>query len=290
MVPSCGFGSAPADLLTSALVQKTRTIKNLSTGQVVVSIQGIKCHASGGSVQSAVHTLAVYGLRKSIAASAPFALSPLRPEMEVKVDSLDGKAMKKLGFGVTGLSLQSDHDRAIVHRTWGLLRKAKEDDLDCHDYGPRFAFRSVMKFPNTLQKLLFAAWYYSTALLLVVVPPARMVARHYYKPGSGLSAEKRQGNFFEFRATAVADKAEVEGAEAEDWSTNRYTIATMRFSGDIYDFTALSLAEAAIVLTQDTGYTIAGKVRGVVTPSMLGEPFMERLFEAGLQTNFETCH
>jgi hypothetical protein len=276
-------GSVPADLLTLAMVDENRREFHTPTSQVVVSIHDIKCRVTGGSVRSAVHSIATYGMKKCLEAFAPFALSPVRPVRGSDgLTDLSASYLKRLGFGTVGLSLQGDNDRAVVHRSWGLMKQAADESDIMYSYGPRFTFKSVARFAGAIKKATFTAWYYSTVMLLSMLPVTRRVALHRYPAGSGPTPEERRNNFFEYRGVAVADFKDKTVAQPGERPPAGLTRGTLRFDGDMYEFTALALAEAADVLLDDADGTLAGKLRGVVTPAMLGDPFKARLLSAGL--------
>ncbi len=57
----------------------------------------------------------------------------------------------------------------------------------------------------------------------------------------------------------------------------------MRFEGSMYLLTGICLAEAAVTIARDRtpAHEIGG---GMLTPAMLGAPYLERLQKAGLKT------
>ena len=79
----------------------------------------------------------------------------------------------------------------------------------------------------------------------------------------------------EWRAIAHAD--------VSDPSDPKRAYGRMRFEGSMYLLTGIFLAEAAVTIARDR--TLAHDVGGgLLTPAMLGVPYLERLQKAGLRT------
>jgi hypothetical protein len=267
MIPSCGIGVVPSDLSTKLLATYIRRTFHAPTAEVLVAIHDVSARPSGGTINSVCHTLSA-GLPALLEACAPFALSPCKPApSEEYVPTLPGLNMFGVQtvaeLGTLIVSPQDDHDRAVVHRSWGLHGP--------EGYGQRFGFAARLRMPGPV-----SAWWwrikYVAEVLALMVPPVRwVVCRWMYPAGTGLSAVQREKNFFEYRTLGVAD---TEGKQK--------AIAEMGYTGDAYEFTGLALAEAAVVLING-GTEAHTRGGGVLTPAMLGEGFAKRLGAAGVR-------
>lgn len=61
----------------------------------------------------------------------------------------------------------------------------------------------------------------------------------------------------------------------------------MRWKGSMYDLTGVCLAQAALVLAREK--TLAHDIGGgVLTPSTLGESYLEKLQNSGLEVEMRT--
>ena len=61
----------------------------------------------------------------------------------------------------------------------------------------------------------------------------------------------------------------------------------MRYEGGIYNVTGIFVTEAAMVILRGPKDILARKLGGgILTPSTLGQPFIDRLIQAGV--TFET--
>ena len=143
-------------------------------------------------------------------------------------------------------------------------------------YGPRFHFNEYMKVRNVF---IGAAVHFVLAIgmLALALPPVRwLVEKFVFAPGQGATKEVTSKEMIEYRTIAIAD---------QDTPTPKRAISRMRYEGGLYYLTGVFLAEAAITILRDD--TIAAKLGGgLLTPAMLGQPFVDRLRRAGVQ--FET--
>jgi len=95
-----------------------------------------------------------------------------------------------------------------------------------------------------------------------------------YKPGTGPARESTKGDALELRAVAVAEQLA---------KTPRKALATFRFEGGMYTLTAILLAEAAVVLLTKEEELKKQHGPGFLTPSCLGDDYLERLDKAGVK-------
>ena len=174
------------------------------------------------------------------------------------------------GLGNLTTSVAGSTDRAIVHRSWGLIN-------DGRTYGSNFQFYEYMAVRN---KLIGVAVHLAIAvgMAAIALSPVRWLLRKIvYAPGQGPSKAVTNLEHIEYRAIATADLSGQQSSRA---------FARMRWNGGIYHLTGVLLAEAAMVILREeaTARTLGG---GLLTPATLGQPFVERLRRAGLLIEVE---
>lgn len=168
-------------------------------------------------------------------------------------------------LGILTTSLFAAANTAIVQRSWALLDGGRL-------YGPRFTYQEYRKVRNravgTGVHLAMGLLY-----LVMVTPLLRWIAKRFvYEPGQGPSKESTMNDLIEYRAIGTAD---------QDSSRRKRALATFRYEGGTYYLSGLLLAEAAMVILRndDLPDKLGG---GVLTPAMLGQPFVDRLRSAGV--------
>ena len=166
-------------------------------------------------------------------------------------------------LGIVTTDFKSGPNVAIVQRTWGLLDRGNY-------YGQYFQYNEYMRVHNSFVGL---AVHLATAfgMLALSLPPIRwLLKKCVYKPGEGPAKETAKTNFVEYQAIATADTQPLTRA-----------FAKVRWDGSLYFLTGVLPAEAAILILRDE--TVAKRLGGgLLTPAMLGQPFIDRLKRAGL--------
>ncbi|KAL8674809.1 MAG: hypothetical protein Q9168_000790 [Polycauliona sp. 1 TL-2023] len=271
IIPEIGLESAPSDLLAWTLATLIREDLSLDTRNIVASVHKMTGTPSGGTLATITGILDHYSLAELSKSSAPWALSPVPgPEtskpLPLATKLLGVRKMEHLGTLTT--SITAGPNVAIVQRSWGLLGGPKS-------YGPNFQYNEYMRVKNSL-----AGYIIHAALCLgfvaLIVPPVRWLiqwaAHNFYAPGQGASKDTTAKDVFELRAVAEAD---------EDVANPRMAMAKFRYDGGSYYLTGIFLAEAAMVLLTNDDLTskLGG---GLLTPAMLGQPFIDRLRNAGI--------
>ena len=142
MIPCCGFDCVPSDLLTWVATSYNNRHFGAPTRRVNLCINSIKGGISGGTLATVLQAIELHSLRHLYNAHAPFSLSPKRPTPSVppKRSSLWTKLfgllrIKQLGW--MAYQPQAAVDRAIVHRSWGLLEPTIASyghDFDWHHW------------------------------------------------------------------------------------------------------------------------------------------------------------
>ena len=95
-----------------------------------------------------------------------------------------------------------------------------------------------------------------------------------YSPGSGPTRESSKDDEIEYRAVGHAD-----GKPGQ-------VLGKFRYKGGVYHMTGALVAEAAMVMLKEK--ELMGKLNGgILTPAYLGEPFIQRLKDAGFEIEVE---
>lgn len=226
---------------------------------------------SGGSLATIVSLAGHYGLNELNRSSKPFALSPIPgPKSERSVPFftrfLGIRTVPDLGILTTWIL--ASPNVATVERTWGLLG-GKEF------YGPSFQYKEYIRVRNKFAGVM-VHFAITLGFIALTIPPLRwilqIVAHNLYAPGQGPSKEDTIGESLELRAIAEADQHTAKPKRA---------MAKFVWQGGIYHLTALLAVEAAMVILNDDGIVdrLGG---GLLTPAMLGQPYIDRLRNAGI--------
>ncbi|KAI4206309.1 MAG: hypothetical protein LQ346_001134 [Caloplaca aetnensis] len=271
IIPEIGLESSPSDLLAWSLATLLKEKLSLNTKEVVASVHEMRSQPSGGSLATILGLSEHYSSREITRSLAPWALSPIagpKPSRQAPFSTRVFGVRQKPNLGTLTTAITAGPNVAIVQRTWGLLGGP-------NSYGPNFQYHEYMRAKNWLAGAIihFAT---SLALIALAIPPVRWIlqyaAHSFYAPGQGASREDADEEAFELRAVAEAD---------EDSPNPRMAMAKFRYDGGIYYLTGVFLAEAAMVLLKDEELTT--KLRGgLLTPAMLGQPFIDRLRNAGI--------
>lgn len=279
MIPECGFDSVPSDLLNWVVTRYIRTTFSLPTAEVNSCLYTVRGGLSGGTIASILNAFDQYPLRTLLASMAPYALSPVQPAHTAtpKPNGIKGRLLglwhlPELGPGYMAQSIQCPIDRAIVHRSWGLLSSSSETS-----YGENFEFNAWLRLPSAPVAVIWHGLY--TALgFLFLLPPVRWALKKVaYAPGEGMSKEGIKKSRFEYRALGMADGDG--GGKA---------LGRFKYYGDAYYFTGIALAQAAMVVLGGEGTEAHRAGGGVFTSAMLGGKFVERLRGAGVVVEAET--
>lgn len=273
MIPCCGFDCVPSDISTWVAVQEVHRRFDVQTRRVDVCIHSVQGGISGGTLASVLQAFDTHSLRYLYETHAPYSLSPKRPipKMPPKRTSLWTKLfgllwIKHLGW--MSYQPQGPVDRAIVHRSWGLLEPTNSS------YGHNFDFHAWLRTWGPVAAVL---WHFGGLILapLILLPPVRkLLPKLWYQPGEGAGQSKIEKNWFENRVVAEADTSRMQPRPK--------VLVRMRYDGDAYLFTAVALAEAARILLwqKDTwAHKFGG---GVLTPATLGDHYVSQLRASGV--------
>ena len=223
---------------------------------------------SGGTLATIINIFNHYSLAELGKSLAPWALSPVPGPVSSGGPSLLTKLLgvrSHPDLGTLTTFIAGPGNTAIVQRSWGLHDSGRY-------YGPKFHYNEYLRVRNALigVGVHFASTFAALALLF---PPVRRLAKKFvYQPGEGASKAHTRSEAIEYRAIATAEQGGPNPGRA---------IAKFRYDGSMYYLTGVFLAEAAMVILRDEDMVkrLGG---GVLTPSMLGQPFIERLKKAGI--------
>lgn len=284
IIPETGVESAPSDLVAYVATRLVRKVWDCGVMDVVASVHELKSSGpSGGTLASGLGLLEHYPARViKQCLTDPFVLSPSQlkpytkdtiyprnPEPNTYIrtpwQKLTGVwSYPRLGHLAT--SITAKPNQAIVHRSAGLTP---------YFYGFNFTYEEYMAVGSPLVGALI---HLALTILtfLIAFPPTRALLKLFvtYKPGSGPSKESTKGDVLELRAIAVAEQLAKQPRKA---------LATFRFEGGMYQLTAILLAEAAMVLLTQEEQIKKSHGAGFLTPSCLGDEYVERLDKANVK-------
>jgi short subunit dehydrogenase-like uncharacterized protein len=257
--------------MTNRLYQET----SQPAREAVVSLYDIKGAASGGTLATVFNIFDTYSLAQIQAALQPGSVSPLALSGPIKPASLLSTisgvtAVPDLGILTT--SIQASADVPLVHRSWGLYRSA-DHKPQSDAYGPDFRFFCHMNARNIFTGTLTHLALTLSSLFLIIPPIRWLLARLVTQPGSGPSEEDGNRHFVEYRGVAVTAEGHKHQKVSGKW----------HFQGSMYVLTAITMVEAAATILYGGEDVPAKKMKGgLLTPSTLGDIYLENLRSAGV--------
>ncbi|PKX99575.1 uncharacterized protein P174DRAFT_438026 [Aspergillus novofumigatus IBT 16806] len=253
IIPSVGVESAPADILAWSVVKRVREDLSCDTKEVTGAIEEMKSSgASGGTLNTVLTIFDSLSFSDILKSTDPFALAAAAPPR---------MSVRDLGTLTTSPSAMADI--TIVHRSSTLMPEF---------YGPRFYFRQFVKVRNTLVGVLFH-YAFIIGLCLLILPPVRALVRKVvYAAGQGPSKEDSVNDRVEYRAVATAD---------QKTAAPQRVFGKFKYEGSMYALTGLLLAEAAMIILEETERVKKVSRCGIVTPATLGQSFVDRLEKVG---------
>lgn len=202
----------------------------------------------------------------------PWYLSPVKGHQQyVNTTNLFGMRHDPLLGTLSPSSFSNLQNRAVVHRTWGLLDGGNY-------YGPNFQYSEYNKVSSTIAGIMDILRAHGINLLFTLAPLRAIAKMILPKPGDGPDVEKEKNSVVEMEALAVAD--------SEAGSTVPKAYARVRFSGGPYTATAAFLAQgaASLLYTRKLEGGVAG---GCLTPAFLGADLVERIQGVGAELSIE---
>lgn len=269
LIPELGIESVPSDLVAYNATKLVRKVWECGVMDIICAVHQLKMAGpSGGTLASGLGLLDHYPASEmKKAMTDPFYLSPseFRPEPTTyqAPSKLTGVfEYPRLGHLTT--SITAAPNVAIVQRSAGLTPLF---------YGFNFTYEEYMAVASPIVGTLIHLALIVMAFLMAI-PPFRFIMKKLVTaPGSGPSETKAASDVLEFRAVAVA----------EQLGKPRKALSTMRYEGSMYKLTGIFLAEGAMALLESTDELKTKYGAGFLTPSCLGDKYIERLQKAGVQ-------
>ena len=266
IVPECGFESAPFDLIAYCLATHIRTEFSAPTKSVITSLHDIDGGVSGGTALTILSILDSFSISELQSSMKPYSLAATKPSTPSRSPSfltrLFGvRKVPELGTLTTGVT--GSTNAAIVQRTWSLM-----DNGDF--YGQNFRYDELMRVSSVVAG---AAIHITLAVLpiFLLISPLRWVLKKVIpSPGQGPSLESTKKNHVEIRSVGVSDS-----------KPEKRALATLKFQGSMYDLTGRWVIEGALVLARGNVARLLGG--GCLTPAMLGQGYVDRMAEAGME-------
>ena len=284
IIPQCGLDSVPADITTFVVANYIRKTLRAPTASVTLSLYAFKSGFSGGTLSTMLNLFSHYPLKKLATAMKPYSLSPVRPSKPSPPPASTGlyrllglQNIPELG-GTQTVGLMASVDTCTVHRSWGLFEAyAREHSRADLAYGPKFRFTEYMRAKSIVYGTIvrFGLGLFG---LLLAFPLSRwllspLIQRFVTAPGEGPSKESMKKDFMSYRALGIADTDKKEKV-----------MGRLDTPHGGYMTTAVTLSAAAnLILRGDLAGTEAGRIGGgILTPATLGEQYVEKLKEFGI--------
>lgn len=232
-----------------------------------MSILTMPADPSGGTVKSMLGRtrLDPTTMQES---QGPWYLSPVKGQEYVNEANIFGIRHDPILGTLSPSSFSDLQNRAVVHRTWGLLDGGNY-------YGRNFRYSEYNKVSSTIAGIMDILKSKGIKLMFTL-PPLRVIAKMILpKPGDGPDVEKEKNAVVDMEALALADSTEGD-------STLPKVYARMKFSGGPYTATAAFLAQGAASLLY-TRKLEGGFEGGCLTPAFLGTDLVERIQGVGAE-------
>ncbi|KUJ21405.1 uncharacterized protein LY89DRAFT_681909 [Mollisia scopiformis] len=264
LIHSCGTFSAPQDLLTWTSVRELDKNSSLKTKELILSLLSMPSDPSGGTVESieARESLGAKVLQES---EQPWYLSPIKGLELSKSTNFFGMRHDPFLGELSASSMSAAQNRAVIHRTWGLLDGGK-------DYGPNFQYHEYKKAKSTVAGILQILNSKAIALLLAIAPFRAMAKIILPAPGQGPDLQKERNYRVEMELVAVAD--------TDDDRTAPRVHSRFAYPGGPYHATGAFLAQGAASLLYARELE-GGAVGGCLTPAFMGADLIERIQGVG---------
>ncbi|KAI9809420.1 MAG: hypothetical protein M1827_006856 [Pycnora praestabilis] len=270
IIPMIGIESAPADLVSLALVSFIKDQLSLPTKEIISSIYHLKGAPSGGTMTTVFGVFSHYSLSQISSASKSWALSPLPGPASTTptpfLTLLTGvRTVPELGVLTTSISAKPN--RAVVERSWGLQAQRGTS------YGANFQYSEYANVRNVFVGALINMAYVVAAVCLAVPPMRWLLKKIAYAPGQGPTKDQTSTDLLEYRAIGYSD------APTAAPATQKRALTTLKYTGGLYGLTGIFLAEAAMTILRDEDESLPEKLGGggLLTPAMLGQGYVERL-------------
>jgi short subunit dehydrogenase-like uncharacterized protein len=241
----------------------------LKTKELVLSVLKMPSDPSGGTVESMMMR-GGFDAKVQYESQQPWYLSPIIGRQNLTSTNVLGVRHDPTLGTLSASSLSAVQNRAVVHRTWGLLSGGMV-------YGPNFHYNEYKKASSTLSAL-FQMLNTMAIQLMLALPPLRAIAAMVLPdPGQGPDPAKEKNYQFEMEAVAIAD--------TDDDETAPRAYSHFAYPGGPYHATAALLAQGAASLLY-VRQLEGGVSGGCLTPAFLGQDLIERM--RGVGTDIST--
>ncbi|KAF7557488.1 hypothetical protein G7046_g6041 [Stylonectria norvegica] len=268
IIPAISGSSSPSDLVAWLIAGYLRDHGSAKAREVLCSGKLTMLGMQGGSLHTVVDVAETYGIGWWLRGDS-WAMSAVSRPPQASKGSLFGYRLDPI-LGPLGTSFVAAGNEAVVHRSVG---------LDPQTYGEDFVFREYSPVPNFLGGALIHI-ITKLGILLLAIPWFRSFVRSKsFEPGAGPDREEsRKVESAEWKATGY-----VEG------NKQPVVVATFAYKGALVDMAAILAVEAAAAALEVEGRNVRdeGRTAGLLTPSVLGNTFAERLRKTGFTLNVE---
>ncbi|KAJ3539653.1 hypothetical protein NM208_g5397 [Fusarium decemcellulare] len=259
IVPAISTSSSPSDLVAWLLACHLHDEGLPPASEVVCSGKLNMLGMQGGSLHTVLDVAERYGIRGWLNGD-PWVLSPSPKPQKTPTTGLLGHRHDSV-LGHLGTSFVAWGNQSVVQRSAG---------LDLQTYGKSFIFREYIPATGFLSAAIIHL-VTKLGILLLGIPIFRSFVRgKSFDPGSGPDrAESREIESAEWKAAAY-----IEG------KVDPVAVATFGYKGALVDMSAVLAVEAAAAI-QDKAKNDGSRKGGLLTPSTLGSPFVDRLRKVG---------
>lgn len=265
LIHLCGLFSAPHDLLAWATVRELAREKSRKAKEVILSFTELKLSPSGGTVDSMMAE-STYDPEAVKQAKRPWVLSPFKGIQTSNSTNFLNLRRDPILSLLSASSLGAAENRALVHRTWGLLRETNQA------YGSSFQYNEYNKVSSTVAGVMSMLTSASITSMMKYEVTRRIAKLFLPNPGDGPDIEKERRSQVKFEAVAIA--------ESDDNNEPFRAYASFSYPSGGYLATALFLAHgaASLLYTRNLEGQVVG---GCLTPAFLGDDLLNRVQAAG---------
>ncbi|KAI0142981.1 Saccharopine dehydrogenase-domain-containing protein [Xylariaceae sp. FL1272] len=261
LIHGCGALITPPDLMVWLAARKIEEKWSLRTGAVTLRLDELDKNLSGGTMRTVIGHASLDPM-VTAEAEHPSALSPIHhPGSSTVKSGVHHDA--DLGW-LAASSVTADQNRALIYRSWGLLRHT------ARDYGPNFSFNEY-EMANSMiggMGLILQSYIIGFIMSLARIPFVKNIMLNAAPTsGNGPSLEMAKKVPVSMEAIAIAD----EGVGG----TNKRAHVKFLYPNGHYPVSALFMAQAAAYLLYNR--RLEGEIAGgCLTPAILGQDLIDR--------------
>jgi len=270
MIPAISLSSAPSDLVAWLIVNATKDDhQDAHVAEVVCSGRLDMIGMQGGSFETVLGVMGKYGIGWQLHGDSWIMTTQQKPASVAKGVSVFGYRSDPV-LGPLATSFVAKGNASVVQRSAG---------LDPQLYGRDFVFKEYMPTSGFFGAALIHV-VTKLGIFLLAIPWVRSLLRRLaFAPGTGPDREEsRAGEGVEFTAVGYSSLP----------GTKPVAKARFAYKGALVDISAILAVEAAAtLLAVDQNGRWQARGRGLVTPSTLGMPLIERLKSIGVVIDVE---